>query len=153
MPSQSKTKIITFVAAALIFGIGSSAVSHAVSASTGTTAQVEAPAISPNVVLQGSFEGRSKHVTSGEAYIMKTASGYALVLADNFFLDGAPGPVLGFGNDGQYIKASQFADLDKKSGRQTYTLPADFTPGQFNEVYVWCEDFSVPLGVATLTQA
>lgn len=153
MPSQSKIKIITFAAAAIIFGIGSSAVSHAVSASAATPAQVEAPAISPNVVQQGSFEGRSKHVTSGEAYIMKTSTGYALVLADNFFLDGAPGPVLGFGNNGQYVKGSQFADLDKKSGRQTYTLPADFTPGQFNEVYVWCEDFSVPLGVATLNQA
>ncbi len=150
MPTQSTIKIVSFAAAALLFGLGSSAVSHAVSASTGTTTQIEAPAISPNVISQGSFEGRSKHVTSGEAYIMKTDTGYALVLADNFFLDGAPGPVLGFGNDGEYIKASQFADLDKKSGRQTYTLPATFTPGQFNEVYVWCEDFSVPLGVAKL---
>ena len=111
---------------------------------------LSAGSISPNVISQGSFEGRAKHVTSGETYIMKTSNGYALVLADNFFLDGAPGPVLGFGHNGKYVKASQFADLDKKSGRQTYTLPADFTPGQFNEVYVWCEQFSVPLGIAQL---
>lgn len=151
MPTQSTIKIATFAAAAIIFGIGSSAVSHALSASTiAAPTTIEAPAVSPNVIAQGSFEGRSKHVTSGETYIMKTDSGYALVLADNFFLDGAPSPVLGFGNNGKYMKTSQFAELDKKSGRQTYTLPADFTPGQFNEVYVWCEDFSVPLGVATL---
>jgi len=102
-------------------------------------------------VAKGSFEGRSKHITSGETYILKTRAGYALVLADNFSLDGAPGPVLGFGNDGKYDKASYVADLESDTGRQVYPLAAGFNPANFNEVYVWCEDFSVPLGVAKLT--
>lgn len=99
----------------------------------------------------GSFKGRSKHITSGEAHILKTRSGYALVLSDNFFLDGAPAPVLGFGNNGKYDKSSTFADLEANKGRQVYPLPAGLTPANFNEVYVWCEDFSIPLGVAKLT--
>lgn len=150
MSSDSKTKIVTYIAAAILFGVGSSAISHAVNSSEVTTAKIEAPAISPNLIAQGEFEGRSDHVTSDETYILKTDSGYALVLSNDFFLDGAPTPVLGFGKDGEYVKSSQFAKLDKKTGRQTYTLPADFTPSQFNEVYVWCERFSIPLGVAKI---
>jgi len=150
MPTESKRKIVTYIAAAVLFGIGSNAMSHALSSANSAAVKIEAPTISPNVIAQGQFEGRSDHITSGETYIMKTPSGYALVLADDFYLDGAPTPVLGFGNNGEYLKSSQFAKLDKKSGRQTYILPSDFTPGQFNEIYVWCERFSIPLGVAKI---
>jgi hypothetical protein len=150
MSTESKIKIVTYIAAAVLFGVGSSAVSHALSGADIKPAKIEAPAISPNLIAQGQFEGRSDHVTSGKTYIMKTNSGYALVLADDFYLDGAPTPVLGFGNNGEYIKSSQFTKLDKKTGRQTYTLPADFTPSQFNEIYVWCDRFSIPLGVAKI---
>lgn len=101
-------------------------------------------------VASGAFEGRSDHVTSGLAQIVKTATGYDLVLGADFYLDGAPDPVIGFGNNGEYDASSQFTKLDKKRGQQRYTLPADFTPGQHAELYVWCEKFAVALGVATL---
>ncbi len=101
--------------------------------------------------LRGSFEGRSKHMTSGQVSILKTTTGYDLVLGDNFFLDGAPDPVIGFGNGGKFDTPTIFTKLNKKEGRQTYTLPDGFTPGAHSQVFVWCEKFSVPLGVATLS--
>jgi len=101
--------------------------------------------------LRGSFEGRSKHVTSGEVSIVKTATGYDLVLADNFFLDGAPTPVIGFGNNGKYDKSTTFTKLNKDTGRQTYTLPEGFNPANFSQVFIWCDRFSIPLGVATIS--
>ena len=115
------------------------------------TAEISLEATQSDAVSKGNFEGRSKHVTSGQASIVKTATGYDLVLADNFFLDGAPSPVLGFGNNDAYDTSSTFSKLNKKEGGQTYTLPSGFTPGQYSQVFVWCEDFSVPLGVATLS--
>lgn len=104
-------------------------------------------------IVSGTFDGRSDHVTSGGARIVKTAKGYDLVLDADFYLDGAPAPVIGFGNNGTYDVSSQFTKLNRKRGGQTYHLPADFTPANYSEVYVWCEDFAVPLGVATLTAA
>ncbi|MEP3889719.1 MAG: DM13 domain-containing protein [Hellea sp.] len=101
--------------------------------------------------LSGSFEGRTKHVTSGEVSIIKTDAGYELILGDNFFLDGAPDPVIGFGNNGKYDKATTFTKLEKKTGRQTYALPEGFTLSNYSQVFVWCEKFAVPLGVATLS--
>jgi len=101
--------------------------------------------------LRGSFEGRSKHVTSGQVSIVKTAAGYDLVLADNFFLDGAPDPVIGFGDGGKFDSSTIFTALKTKEGRQTYALPEGFVPGANSQVFIWCEKFSVPLGVATLS--
>jgi len=102
-------------------------------------------------VATGTFEGRSDHITTGRATIEKTATGYQLTFAGDFSLDGAPDPVVALGNGETYLVANKLGSLKNKTGAQTYTLPASFTPGQFSEVYVWCEKFSVPLGVAVLT--
>jgi len=100
--------------------------------------------------LSGSFEGRSKHVTTGEVTIVKTSTGYELVLADNFFLDGAPDPVIGFGDNGKYNTSTTFTKLEKIRGGQRYALPQGFVHANFSQVFIWCERFSVPLGVANI---
>ncbi|MEM9218804.1 MAG: DM13 domain-containing protein [Cyanobacteria bacterium P01_F01_bin.150] len=101
------------------------------------------------VLASGTFEGRSNHVTSGSVSIKETDKGTVVVLGSDFFLDGAPAPRLGFGNDG-YIASTQFATLDAFTGEQTYTIPASIDPSDYNEFWVWCEQADVPLGVATL---
>ena len=101
-------------------------------------------------VVSGAFSGRSDHITTGDVSIEKTETGYQLGFSDNFSLDGAPDPIVGFGSNGKFNINTKLGALSKKTGAQTYQLPASFTPGQFSEVYVYCEKFSVPLGVATL---
>ena len=99
--------------------------------------------------VRGSFQGASNHVTSGGVTVEKTAKGYVLVLEDDFSFDGAPDPQLGFGKDG-YDGKTRFSKLKSNSGKQTYEVPAGIDVAQYNEVWVWCEKFSVPLGVAKL---
>lgn len=101
----------------------------------------------------GTFSGRSDHITTGQVTIEKTDAGYQLSFAADFSLDGAPDPVVALGNGETFDVANKIGALKKKDGRQTYQLPASFTPGQFSQVYVWCEKFSVPLGVAQLSDA
>ena len=100
---------------------------------------------------QGTFSGRSDHITTGKVTLEKTASGYQLSFADDFELDGAPDPIVAIGNGEKYLPANKIGALKNRTGRQTYQLPASFKPGQFSQVYVWCEKFSVPLGIADLT--
>ena len=108
-------------------------------------------AVTSAAVSSGVFSGRSDHITTGKVSVVKTAAGYQLNFASDFSLDGAPDPVVALGNGGVYTKANKLGALKNKTGGQTYTLPASFTPGQFSQVYVWCEKFDVPLGIADLS--
>ena len=49
-----------------------------------------------------------------------------------------------------YVKTTQFSALKSNIGEQTYELPATIDPADYTEVWVWCEKYSVPLGVAQL---
>ncbi len=101
------------------------------------------------VLASGAFRGKSGHAASGGVSVVKTETGIRVVLGRDFKFDGAPDPKLGFGTDG-YVKATQFSVLKSNNGEQTYDLPAGLDPADYNEVWVWCEQYSVPLGVATL---
>ena len=101
------------------------------------------------VLASGEFRGKSGHAASGGVSVVKTATGAVVVLAPDFKFDGAPDPKLGFGKNG-YVKSTQFSILKSNSGKQTYEIPATIDPADYTEVWVWCEKYSVPLGVATL---
>ncbi len=98
----------------------------------------------------GEFEGRSEHVNTGGVTLTKHESGYTVELAKNFFLDGAPDPKVGFGINGEYIEGTLIGVLESNTGAQTYRVPAHLNAEVFTEVFIWCEKFGVPLGVATI---
>ncbi|MEM9371265.1 MAG: DM13 domain-containing protein, partial [Pseudomonadota bacterium] len=41
--------------------------------------------------------------------------------------------------------------LAASTGEQVYVIPAGLDVADFNEIWIWCEKFSVPLGVAKLS--
>ena len=101
-------------------------------------------------VSSGEFVGKSDHITTGKVTITKVANGYLVKLGKDFSLDGAPAPRVGFGKNGKYDTNAQIGELVSKTGKQVYLIPANVDLSKYNEVYIWCEKFSVPLGVATL---
>ena len=110
------------------------------------------PAVShaQQVVAQGAFSGASGHKTSGDVVVLKSAAGARVVLQSNFSFDGAPDPKVGFGAGGKYDRASQLAPLMSNQGEQVYDVPAALDLTRYDEIYIWCERYSVPLGVAAL---
>ena len=134
--------------------LGASVVACSAPASNTQASNTQAPAqsVAANAAIaSGTFSGRSDHITTGQVTLEETNAGYQLSFASDFSLDGAPDPVVALGNGGVYVKANKLGKLKNKTGRQTYALPASFKPGQFSEVYVWCEEFDVPLGIANLS--
>ena len=101
------------------------------------------------IIATGKFEGRSDHVVSGGVTILKTDKGYVVVLEPDFSLDGAPDPKLGFGKNG-YKASTKFSKLRSNKGVQAYDISEAIDPKDYDEVWVWCEEFDVPLGVAQL---
>ena len=102
-----------------------------------------------HVLASGAFSGQSGHAASGGVRVVKTRTGIAVVLGPDFKFDGAPDPKLGFGRNG-YVESTQFSALRSNSGEQTYEIPAAIDPADYTEVWVWCEKYAVPLGVANL---
>ncbi|MEO0909928.1 MAG: DM13 domain-containing protein [Pseudomonadota bacterium] len=41
-------------------------------------------------------------------------------------------------------------ELSSKTGLQVYVVPASVNVDDFNEVYIWCRKFAVPLGIASI---
>ena len=101
----------------------------------------------------GSFTGANDHITTGNVSVVRTSNGGAVVILDtNFSLDGAPDPSVGFGKDGEYVEATSLGVLGELTGLQAFVVPPSVNIDDFNEVYIWCDQFSVSLGVASLEQ-
>ncbi len=97
----------------------------------------------------GTFTGKSSHVTTGRAEFVVHGDKAEVVLLDDFTFDGAPDPKVALGKDG-YNSSLLIGKLQKNSGKQTYEVPAGMDIDGVNEVWIWCEKFNVPLGVAKL---
>ncbi|MGQ0673150.1 MAG: DM13 domain-containing protein [Hyphomicrobium sp.] len=97
----------------------------------------------------GVLQGAGGHKASGHVEIVREGTAIKLVLKDDFTLQDAPAPRLAWGKDG-YKRGTIFATLAKFKGTQEYAVPAGTDLGQFNELWIWCEKFDVPLAVAKL---
>ena len=109
------------------------------------------PASADTVITSGTFTGASNHITTGGVSVVKTSDGKTvLILGSDFSLDGAPDPSVGFGKNGKFVSASDLGKLTSINGKQVFVVPASVNVEDFNEIYIWCEKFSVPLGVASI---
>ena len=97
----------------------------------------------------GGFEGKSNHVTRGDASIQQIDGEWYVVLGENFFFDGAPDPKVALGADG-YRADAILSPLNANEGAQLYKIPASLDVADFDQIWLWCEKFNVPLGVADL---
>ncbi len=93
----------------------------------------------------GTFKGLKGHVTTGTVEVLKDK----VVLLDDFTFDGAPDPKVAFGKDG-YDSKTLMGLLKSNNGTSSYEIPAGINPDDYNEVWIWCEKFNVPLGIAKL---
>ncbi|MEM6889364.1 MAG: DM13 domain-containing protein [Pseudomonadota bacterium] len=101
--------------------------------------------------VKGGFVGKSNHIITGSVTIEKNDDGsHSVTLSEDFSLDGAPDPRVGFGKDGNYVLATDLGELKSLTGGQTYHVPAAIDVAGFDALYIWCLQFSVPLGVAAL---
>ena len=105
---------------------------------------------SAQTIGEGAFVGKSGHATSGGVAVNRSGEGYKIEFGADFSFDGAPDPKVGFGRGGAYDRASTLAPLASNSGAQSYNVPPSVDAEAYDEVYVWCEQYSVPLGVAKI---
>lgn len=101
-------------------------------------------------VRSGQITGQSDHVMTGTISIEHEGDKTFVVLSEDFSLDGAPDPKLGFGKNGAFDTDTIFAKLEALTGAQRYEVPSSVDVADYDTFTVWCEQFSVPLGSAEL---
>ena len=101
------------------------------------------------VLASGSFEGRNDHIVTGQVDVVESNGKYIIQLAEDFSLDNAPDPKVGLGKNG-YDASTKAGNLIALTGASSYELPTNINAQDYNEVYIWCEKFDVPLGIAQL---
>ena len=140
------------VAATILAGVLALGACAPASNNTATSSAVlpAAAAADANVTARGSFVGKSKHITTGHGSIGRVGKKWVVILENDFVFDGAPDPHVALGKDG-YDKNASLALLSSNEGQQVYEIPASLNVANFNEIWIWCDKFSVPLGVAKLT--
>jgi len=72
-----------------------------------------------------------------------------VTLEQNFSFDGAPDPKLGFGRNG-YDPKAKFPEFRSNKGKQVYEVPASIDASQYTEIWIWYQQYNVPLGVAAI---
>lgn len=93
------------------------------------------------------FTAKNSYAVSGRAEIAKDGNTFVINLLDDFKFAGAPDPKIALGKNG-YDKSTLMGLLKSNSGASTYEVPAGINADEYNEVWVWCEKFNVPLAVA-----
>ncbi|WP_166417766.1 DM13 domain-containing protein [Cochlodiniinecator piscidefendens] len=116
---------------------------------TATLSLSAIPALAGMAGPTGTFDGMSNHLTSGSVSIVEEGGTYYVELGEDFSLDGGPDPRVALGNDG-YDANAVLGELENLTGSSRYEIPANLDVSDFNEVWIWCEVASVPLGVAAL---
>jgi len=97
----------------------------------------------------GTFVGKKGYNTKGTAELVKEGGAWKVNLLDDFSFPGAPDPKVALGKDG-YDKSTLMGLLKNNKGASSYTVPSGIDGSKYNEVWIWCEKFNVPLGVAKL---
>lgn len=111
------------------------------------------PTLAADSARKGAFTGLSNHITTGAVSVVKKGDKTVVVLGKDFSFDGAPDPKLAFGTNGKYVKGTIIQKILPKenwTGASEHVVPAGIDVSKFDEVYVWCEQFNVPLGVAKI---
>lgn len=107
------------------------------------------PALADSVLGTGLFAGKSNHVTRGKVELVKTDTGFEVRLGRSFNFDGAPDPKVMLGKRGSKQRFV-ISHLTRNRGAQNYKLPAGVDGAKYDEVWIWCQRYSVPLGYARL---
>ena len=103
---------------------------------------------------QGELTGRQGYNVKGTVQVKTDGGQTTVVLADNYVFDPAKNPPdikIGFGSSEKYAKGSKIHEkLTVKSGSASFTVPASIDTDKYDELYIYCEKFSVILAVAPL---
>ncbi len=100
------------------------------------------------LLLQGTFAGAGRYSVKGTTKIYEKA-GVQTIVFENFTADGGPDLRIYLAEE---VSASNFVEVAKltTSGNFFLTIPAGYDPVKHRTALIWCKQFNVPFGSATI---
>ncbi len=116
--------------------------------------------VSTQTLLTGRFHDGA-HKTTGVASVIKLQDGKRVLRLTGFETSNGPdvhvyAVAAPDALDNETVTKAGFLDLGSLKGNQgdqNYDLPAEFDPGKYRSVAIWCKRFSVNFGTAALGEA
>ena len=103
---------------------------------------------------KGSLSGRQGYNVSGSVQVKKVDGKTKVVFGDDYSFDPSKNPPdikIAFGSGEKYAKGSHIHNkLTVKKGAATFEVPAGIDTDKYDELYIYCEQFTVILAVAPL---
>ena len=101
---------------------------------------------------RGSFVGTQKFQVTGTTEVFRQNGEWFIRLGPGFSESGAPDPKVALGNkaSGGYVPGT-ILGLIQANGESVYALKPGLDIGDYDQVWIWCERFNVPIGHANLT--
>lgn len=106
----------------------------------------------PIALAAGAFESQD-HPTSGVATIVRIPGGALVLTLAELSTDNGPDLHVYLTDNAEEAASGYFVDLGLlkgNQGTQNYDVPLDIDLSRAVYVSIWCEDFAVPFGFATL---
>lgn len=104
---------------------------------------------------QGELSGRQGYNVKGTVQVNSDGGQTVVTFGSNYVFDPSKNPPdikIGFGSGEKYAKGSKIHDkLTVKSGAASFAVPAGIDTDKYDELYIYCERFSVILAVAPLS--
>ena len=120
----------------------------------GATALVATPTFAGSKSRTGSLSGRKGYSVKGTVKVKKEGGKTTVVFEDDYQFDPNKNPPdikIGFGSGESYAKGSKIHDrLSVKQGAASFEVPAGIDTDKYDELYIYCEKFTVILAVAPL---
>ncbi|MEX0339357.1 MAG: DM13 domain-containing protein [Arenibacterium sp.] len=112
------------------------------------------PSFAGGAERKGSLSGRRGYNVTGTVKVKTEGGQTKVVLGSDYVFDPSKNPPdikIGFGNGEKYAKGSKIHEkLTVKAGEASFSVPASIDTSKYNELYIYCEQFSVILAVAPL---
>lgn len=148
-----KSLIISAAAVLALAGCaGNSGTTYSAAQPVAAVQPVSAKPATARTTARGSFVGDKGHVTTGTGEVFRDNGQWFVRLGPDFSLDGGPDPKVALGNkaSGGYQPGTILGKLSSLNGEQVYALKPGLDIADYDQIYIWCEQFSVPLGHANL---
>ena len=99
----------------------------------------------------GIFKGLNGYSVEGTATVERSADESKLVFGDDFRAQNGPGLFVYLSPNANNVTGGvSLGNLQAQSGEQTYPIPDNVNPDDFDHVLVYCQPFRVPFGTANI---